>query len=223
MGLPTDTNQSPKDNTTTLDQPFQRNGRTCKIKRLFGSRRFLGCQYYLSGYQVLGEPSFAKYQINGLIANGILPTRGSVMLDLVAIGMLVVVAALMVSVYLVKVKRKYLLHKRIQLSLGILLLVVVTAFEIEMRFFVEWSDLAKASPFYESGIVHWALGVHLCFAIPTPLLWIYVIFGALRRFDPIPKPNKYSEHHRRFAWIAAIGMVLTAVTGWVFFVLAFVC
>lgn len=158
-----------------------------------------------------------------LLANGVLPTRGSIMLDLVAVGMLVVVAALCISVYLVKVKHKYALHKQIQLGLGLLLLVVVTAFEIEMRFFVKWRDLAEASAFYESGVVQTALYIHLCFAIPTPLLWIYVIVGALRNFEKVPKPNHYSAKHKRFAWIAFIGMVMTALTGWVFYVLAFVC
>lgn len=144
------------------------------------------------------------------------------MLDLVVLGMIVVVAVLLTSVYLVRFKQKYRLHKQIQVSLGLLLLIVVTAFEVEMRFFVNWRDLAQASAYYESGVVDRALWIHLCFAIPTPFLWIYVIVGALRNFDKDPRPNGYSPKHKRLAWIAVWGMVLTAVTGWVFFVLAFV-
>ena len=35
--------------------------------------------------------------------------------------------------------------------------------------------------------VWYSLCVHLCFAVPTPLLWIYVIVSALRRFPSPPR------------------------------------
>ena len=54
------------------------------------------------------------------------------------------------------------------------------------------------------------------------MVWIYVIVQALRKFPHPPMPSKYSPQHRLGARIAAIMMTMTAVTGWVFYYLAFV-
>ena len=114
--------------------------------------------------------------------NGPLPWRGSFMLDFVFVAMIAVVPILAVSVYLVKFRHKYHLHKQIQVVLGVVLLLTVTVFELDMRFGSGWKEFAEASPHYngdEWSLVWYSLIVHLCFAIPTPLLWIFVIVTAL--------------------------------------------
>jgi putative membrane protein len=157
--------------------------------------------------------------------DGFLGTRASLMLDLVALAMLVLVPVLAVSIYLVKVRKHYLWHKRIQLSLGAVLLVAVSLFEAEMRFY-GWRDRAAASPYMgHDGSIGWvsaALGVHLFFAITAAVLWSVVIYRALRHFPSPPQPCAHSSWHRPFGWLAAVDMVCTAVTGWIFYWLAFV-
>ncbi len=64
--------------------------------------------------------------------------------------------------------------------------------------------------------------MHLSFAVPTLLLWIVVVVAAWRRFPNPPQPGSHSRWHARMGWLAVIGMTLTAVTGWVFYGLAFV-
>lgn len=158
--------------------------------------------------------------------SGFLGNNSSLMLDVVFLAMFAVLPILALSIYLVK-QKKYALHKRMNLILGIVLLIAVLAFEAEMRFFTEWEDLAKDSPYFDeqnawgstAGI---ALIIHLCFAIPTPLLWIYVIVQALRKFPSPPLPGSHSLAHKRFGWLAAGGMFMTAVTGGIFYYLAFV-
>jgi len=49
-----------------------------------------------------------------------------------------------------------------------------------------------------------------------------IIVKALKHFPNPPGPNQHSCFHARWGMVAAIDMVLTAVTGWVFYVLAFV-
>ena len=89
-----------------------------------------------------------------------------------------------------------------------------------------WRERARPSRFYGQegawGLVDLSLTVHLIFAVSTALLWIWVIAGAWRRFDNPPRPNAYSHTHRRLGWAAAIDMGLTALTGWIFYLLAFV-
>lgn len=157
--------------------------------------------------------------------DGFLGTRGSLMLDVVFVALFAVVPVLGWSVWLVKRRRNYELHKRVQLVLAVVLLVTVGLFELDMRVFTDWEERAAASPYYaaEGWSPVWiSLTVHLVFAIPTLLLWIYVVVAALRRFPSPAAPSLHSSSHRRNGQLAAWGMVLTAVTGWVFYWLAFV-
>ncbi len=149
------------------------------------------------------------------------------MLDIVFLAMFLVVPVLLFSVYQVKYRRQYELHKRLQLTLGTVLLLAVGAFEIDMQLFTQWEDLAVPSPYFVAAhkwtcTVGLSLIVHLSFAIPTLVLWIVVIVQALRHFPSPPLPGLHSAWHRRWGMMATAGMVLTAVTGWIFYSLAFI-
>lgn len=147
------------------------------------------------------------------------------MLDVVFLAMFAIVPVLAFSLYAVKSRLRYSLHKSLQLTLGIVLLVAVTAFEVDMRFFTDWEARAVGSPYYSadswSGV--WiSLAVHLFFAIPTLVLWIVVLTAALRKFPNPPTPGSHSATHKKLGWLAALGMTLTAFTGWIFYWMAFV-
>lgn len=145
------------------------------------------------------------------------------MLDIVFLAMFIVVPVMAWSIWLVKYRQRYLLHKRVQLALAVVLLAAVLAFEIDMRFFTDWEERARESLYFSSPInwVKLALAVHLCFAVPTTLLWIYVTWHALVNIPNPPGPSQHSAKHIRWARLAAWEMLGTAVTGWVFYYLAF--
>ena len=154
-------------------------------------------------------------------------SRGSLMLDVVFLAMFLVVPVLLVSVYLVRYRRRYELHKRLQLVLAAVLLVAVALFELDMQLFTQWEDLAVGSPYFDpankwGSTVGISLIVHLSFAVPTFALWIAVVVQALRKFERPARPGAHSRWHARFGMLAAIGMALTGITGWVFYWLAFV-
>jgi uncharacterized membrane protein YozB (DUF420 family) len=154
--------------------------------------------------------------------DGFLGTRASFMIDAVCVGMVVVMLLLTWSIRQVRVHRNFELHKRIQLSLAGLLAVVLTAFELDIRF-NGWQDRAAGQLGGEPvQVVFNALWIHLFFALTTVVLWIAVLVLALRRFPNPPLPNEHSHLHRRLGWLAAIDMLLTTITGWVFYMLAFV-
>ncbi|PQO34524.1 DUF420 domain-containing protein [Bremerella cremea] len=152
---------------------------------------------------------------------GFLPTRGSIMIDFVFLAMFGIILILGTSIYLVRYRRMFEVHKWIQVVTGVVLLLAVLAFEIDMRFFTDWQALAEPSS-YGMGTVKGLLYFHLLFAIPTPLLWIFVIWHGLAKFPNPAAPSPYSNTHIFWARLAAIGMLLTAVTGWVFYYAAFV-
>ncbi len=159
--------------------------------------------------------------------DGFLGTRGSLMLDVVFLAMFAVVPLMCASIYLVKYRRKYDLHKLLQVVLGSVLLIAVIAFEVDMQFLTEWEKRAEPSPCFETAN-KWScsagisLIIHLTFAVPTTLLWVFVIVQGLRHFPSPINPNIYSLKHVFWARLAAIGMLLTAVSGWTFYALAFV-
>ena len=176
--------------------------------------------------------------------DGILGTRASIMLDLVFLAMFAILPVLGWSIRQVRVHRRFGLHKRVQLTLGAILLVAVGLFEIDMRFVSGWRERAEPSAYYESvynadpvsqaicckvlgleGVPGWvfrSLAIHLLFAVSNTMLWIFVIVRALRRFSDPPAPGGHSASHRFFGWLATWDMVLTAVSGWIFYWLAFV-
>lgn len=151
---------------------------------------------------------------------GFLGTRASLMLDVVFLAMFLVVPLLGASIWLVRYRRRYALHKRLQLLLAGVLLVAVALFEFDMRI-NGWIERAQPSPWYPRGV--WtSLYIHLFFAVSTTVLWTLVIVRALRNFPKPPQPGAHSRWHMFWGRLAAIDMMLTAVTGWVFYLLAFV-
>ncbi len=159
--------------------------------------------------------------------NGFLGTRASLMLDVVFLAMFAVIPVMGCGIALARFKHAYRWHKAIQLTVAMVLLLAVAAFEIDMQFLTEWELRAEPSPYFTSA-EKWsspagiALAVHLFFAVPTAFIWVYVVSGALKHFPKHPTPNDYSARHRFWGRIAAIEMTMTAITGWVFYWLAFV-
>ena len=148
------------------------------------------------------------------------------MLDVVFVAMFVVVPLLAASVYLVKYRRQHALHKKLQLVMASVLLVAVLLFELDIRL-NGWEERAGPSPFFDrahkwSSPAGVSLLIHLSFAVPTLVLWVVVVVRALRNFSQPPAPGLHSRWHARWGMVAAAGMLLTAVTGWVFYWLAFV-
>ena len=158
--------------------------------------------------------------------DGFLGGRGSLMMDVVVVAMVLVLLIMAASIGLVRYRQAFQLHKRIQLSLGTLLLIAIVAFEVDVQFISAWEERAAPSPYFDeenaiTSPVGIGLVVHLFFAVPTAVLWTFVIVQALRKFPAPTTPSPYSGRHRRWGTLAAIEMLMTTLTGWVFYWLAF--
>ena len=151
--------------------------------------------------------------------DGFLGTRASLATDLAVVAMAVVLPVLAWSVRLAQ-RGNYDLHRRIQLTMTGLLLIVVAALEVDVRI-NGWQIRASGNAGSPSTAVWSALAVHLVFAVSTAILWPTVVFLALRRFPKPPAPGSHSVTHKRWARAAAIGLTATAATGWIFYFLAF--
>jgi putative membrane protein len=163
------------------------------------------------------------------MSNGFLGNDASFMLDVVVCALVAVVPTLLFSIYLVKFKRNYLLHRNLQVTLGVVLLFTVGAFEIDLQIVHDgWENIVErargpewlATPaFTQARNVLW---IHLVFAITTPLMWALTITLALKRFPSPPTPGDHSRLHKKLGWISTIDITLTSVTGLLFYYLAFI-
>ena len=165
----------------------------------------------------------------GHLSDGFLGYRTSFMLDAVVCALVLVVPWLLYSLWLVKFRRRYHLHKWLQIWLGIVLLLAVGAFEIDLQLVHGgWENIVAKSHSDDAALaakvaaVEPYLHVHLLFAISTPVLWAITLTLALRRFSNLPAPGKHSRAHKVLGWLSTIDLTLTSVTGLVFYYVAFV-
>lgn len=152
--------------------------------------------------------------------DGFLPSRASLGMDVVLVGLFALLPFLAWSIRAAR-RGQYALHRRIQLGVALALAVAIVAFEIDIRIFSDWRIRARPSPWWPWGVGA-ALAVHLVFSISTFVLLAWVLWEALTRFPSPPAPGSHGPRHRAMARLAAIDLVLTAVTGSVFYWLAFV-
>lgn len=158
---------------------------------------------------------------------GFLGYNASFMLDLVVCALIVVVPVLLYSIYQVKFRRNFSLHKKLQIGLAVILFVAVSAFEIDLQIVHQgWKNVVnqRVIPLNHEQMLRAEkmLRIHLVFAVSTPVLWAVTIAYALRRFPRIPAPGEHSLLHRRLAWLSTIDLTLTSITGLVFYYFAFV-
>ena len=161
------------------------------------------------------------------MADGFLGYKASFMLDVVVCALVLIVPALLTSIYLVKVRRNFLWHRNMQLVLGGVLLATVGAFEVDLQIVHDgWENIVakRETPLSSEELesVRKLLWVHLVFAISTPFLWAATIYLALKRFPSPPAPAEHSRLHKRLGWLSTIDITLTSITGLLFYYNAFV-
>lgn len=141
------------------------------------------------------------------------------MIDFIFVALLAILPLLAWSIRSAK-QGEYELHKKLQLAISAALFLAVLLFEIEMRL-VGWTHYAEVSAFYDTWVFP-SLYLHLCFAIPTTLLWFFTVIWSYRRFPRPPRPSRHTRRHKLLGRLASGGMVGTALTGFLFFGLAFI-
>lgn len=157
--------------------------------------------------------------------DGFLGYHTSFMLDAVVSALVLVVPVLVFSLYSVKFRRNYRLHRNLQIGLAFILLAAVFAFEIDLHFVQGgWQNVVKKGPPVSAEqllFIQKVLRVHLVFAGSTPFLWAITIIMALRHMPNPPSPSPHSRLHKLLGWTSTVDLVLTSVTGLVFYYVAF--
>ncbi|MGC1273061.1 MAG: DUF420 domain-containing protein [Planctomycetaceae bacterium] len=163
------------------------------------------------------------------MSDGFLGNDASLMLDAVVCMLLLVVPVLGHSVYVVKARRAYVLHRNLQIAIGVGLLMAITAFEVDLQLVHGgWLNVVNKNPDAPRltgdrlAEVRLLLRVHLAFAVSTPVLWVVTTVLALKRFPNPPQPGPHSRLHKSLGWLSVADLVLTTITGLAFYYAAFV-
>ncbi len=93
--------------------------------------------------------------------DGFLGTRASLGMDVVLVGLFATFPLLAWSVHLVRHRRDYAGHKRLQLAIVAALLAAIVVFEVDIRLLSDWKVRAAPSPFWPRGVLV-ALGCIWC-------------------------------------------------------------
>lgn len=137
-----------------------------------------------------------------------------------ALVILIVLPLLAISWWAVAKKRAYRWHKGLQIAQAGILGTVLLAFEWEIRRH-DWRAAAEMSPYYDVWVQP-VVVLHLAFAIPCAVLWVVTLTGALRHFPRPIRTSSYAVQHRKLGRLTVMATIGTALTGWLFFWLAFV-
>ena len=163
------------------------------------------------------------------MTDGFLGYDTSLMLDVVVCALVLVVPALLYSLFLVKIRKAYRLHRALQVVLGVVLVAAVTAFEVDLQIVHGgWLNIANKdseSPRLAGDqllLARQVLAVHLIFAISTPPLWVLTTVLALKGYRNTPRPGRHSRLHKPLGWLSVADLVLTSATGLAFYYVAFV-
>lgn len=159
--------------------------------------------------------------------DGFLGYKSSLMLDVVVVALVAVVPVVLFSLYQVKVRKNFQLHKQLQVLLAVVLLLAVSAFEIDLQWVQGgWRNVVdKRDPKFTAEqltFVRNLLWLHLVFAITTPFLWAITLVRAFRGFANPPTPGAHSGAHKLLGWASTVDLVLTSVTGLIFYYFAFI-
>jgi len=147
--------------------------------------------------------------------SGFLGTRGDFIVDFVMVFSGVLPFLMLYTFYLAS-KKRFALHKNLQMLLLLLLTIGVIALELDIKF-GSIEQVMMASPYYGTKLLLGIFIIHLIFAISTFFLWSYLVFKSATIY---PKPFK-EFNHKFWGKFVFFDMILTAVTGWMLYILLF--
>ena len=143
---------------------------------------------------------------------GFLGTRADILVDIVTLSFIVILPVLVVSWWLVRQRKDYANHRRIQLYLGITLAIVVAIFEYDLSTSGGIFEITKGGIYEGTAVLNWTIYIHMVFSILATIIWAGLIITSLIKFGKPPQPNNFSRTHRIFGWAGMVTMVGAGTT-----------
>jgi uncharacterized membrane protein YozB (DUF420 family) len=143
-----------------------------------------------------------------MFPTGFLGTRADLFIDIGTVSLVVVVPLLIWSWRLARTKQ-WTLHKRVQLTMGAVLGIVVIIFEWDLSAQGGIMKLAEASSYAGTFTLKFWLYFHTLFAIASSVVWLLLISLSLLKFPKPPDPRAFRTHR----YWGRLGMICMLVAG----------
>jgi hypothetical protein len=150
---------------------------------------------------------------------GFLGTDAPFMMDFVVVSLIAIVPILCFSIYKVK-QGATELHRKVQLTLAIVLGIAVVLFEVEMR--LAGGIVNIMPPERYTILFRIYLWTHIAIAVSTLVVWTLTLVGANANYVDGAMRKEYRDRHRCLGVSSTLLLLLTSGTGlgvyaWCFF------
>ncbi|HHD83792.1 MAG TPA: DUF420 domain-containing protein [Campylobacteraceae bacterium] len=146
--------------------------------------------------------------------SGFLGTRGDIIVDTVMLASAALPFLLFIAIRFAR-KERYDLHKWSQITLITIVILLVIALELDIRFGGLY-EVIEQSRYYGSDMLTAIFVVHLFFAVSSTLLWLWLIVISAKRY-----PVHFRFPHKKYGLIVFGDVVMTVITGWILYAMVF--
>jgi putative membrane protein len=155
-----------------------------------------------------------------LIAPGFLGTRADLVVDVTLLGVTLSPFILWHSFKSARLGNRER-HRKIQTILFLVLASVVVWFEVDVRITSATKPFVVPSPWVNNLWFDCFLAVHISVAVATFTAWLVL---GIRSYQAYQKtlPGTFSVNHKRFGQWIFFGLIYTAMSGSIIYVLSFV-
>jgi hypothetical protein len=147
-----------------------------------------------------------------MFGTSFLGQRGDALIDIGMLSIVAVVPVLVWSWALARQKR-WVIHKKVQITTAIVLGVVVLLFEIDLTKSGGVFAITATSPYAGTSLLNGWIYIHTTFAISATVIWVLLVIASLIRFPNPPVPAAFPAHRYfgRLGMVAMLGAGLTAI------------
>lgn len=138
--------------------------------------------------------------------------RGDALIDITMVSLAGVVPILIWSWYLAR-SRRWTLHKRVQLTVAVLLGIVIALFEMDLQQMGGVFVITADSPYAGTTLLDAWIWIHTGLAIATSVTWLLLVITSLLKFPKPPVPAAFPTHRHfgRLGMMLMLGSGATAI------------
>jgi uncharacterized membrane protein YozB (DUF420 family) len=146
-----------------------------------------------------------------------LGSRGDGLIDIGMVSIVAVVPILIWSWGLARQKR-WVLHKRVQLTTAAVLGVVVLLFEMDLNAQGGVFAVTAGSSYAGTATLSFWIWIHFAFAVSSTVVWLFLVLASLFKFPSPPLPAAFPSHRYfgRLAMTLMLGSGATAIPMYIY-------
>lgn len=119
-------------------------------------------------------------------------------------------------------KQDFKRHIKIQKTIFWACIIAVIVFEIQVRFSGGSGSIASQGTYYHTAFFKTTLISHIIGAVLTYIIWAITVFSSNTRHKKKQLPGAFTINHKRLGIISIIGLIFTAITAVMVYLMTFI-